>query len=503
MAFLQWAGVISKQLACRGRGVQMVLRLFGIALASSLGLMVLVGLTGSLASTAAEPVSMANRVDLATRYPQSEAAAGGVFTVCLPVVMRDYDPVPPLFSVLMYGSIDASTGFTRVVEAGARWIRFPVEWAGVEPVKGSYNWDSLDASIQTMVVSDVHPIATILSNPDWAAARPNGPVTNTADLQEFVGAAVARYPQVTYWEFYNEPDGKKSFGLNGAGYAAVLQAIYPAVKSANPDAKVVLGGLALDWFMQDGGGGPFDKDFLPTVLSHCASPCFDVANFHYYPAFRPVWEPYGHDIIGKATYVRQVLTAYGYNRPVINTEVGWPSASTWGSPELEARYVPKAYVRGFAAGLPVVSWYALVDTDSSNPGLLGPGLTPRSAFTAYKTLTFLLVGARYVRAIPPSETGSARIEGYEFSVPGLGGRKRVDAYWYDCPSMSDSSLYVNGLPVDCSTTAPLTVNAAQIAQIDKLGAKVILNDGNDGWLDGWVNIPGGVGSSPIYIDYAP
>jgi hypothetical protein len=420
--------------------------------------------------------------------------------VLLPAVMDGYDPTLPPFAIQMYGSIDASNGFTRVVESGAKWVRLPVLWRNIEPANttpANYNWSALDASVQTATASDVHLILTIDYNPSWAAALESGPVYNPADLQEFVGALVARYPQVDYWEFYNEPDSLNRFANNGAGYAAMLQSVYPVVKAANPNAKVVMGGVAMDWFIEN--GGLFDSNFLEEVLSHCSGACFDIANFHYYPVFRHVWESYGRGIIGKANRVRQVLAAYGYNRPVICTEASWAAGAQWGSPELQARYVPKVYVRSYAAGLLMTSWFALTDADLSDPGLLGPGLVPRPSYAAYRTLTSRLRGARFVRAIPSSETGSARLEGYEFSVPGAGGRKRLDVYWYDCPS-----LVVPGyLPSDCSNTAPLKINASSIAKTDKLGATVILRDADDGQVDGRVTIPGGVDTNPIYIDYAP
>jgi streptogramin lyase len=422
-----------------------------------------------------------------------------MYKIRLPIVMRDYDATLPPFGVQMYGSVN-SAGFPQMVQAGVKWVRIPVSWSEIEPVNttpGNYQWASTDMSVQTATDSGVHLIMYIDSNPTWAAQWPSGPVHDPADLQEFVHALVARYSQVDYWEFYNEPDSLYRFALNGAGYAAMLQSVYPVVKSANPNAQVVMGGLALDWFIDM--NGTFDRHFLRDVLQNCSGPCFDVANFHYYPYWRATWESYGHDVIGKAAYVRQQLATYGYSRPIICTEASWASGGVnWGSVELQARYVPKLYVRGFAAGLPVVNWFAWIDTDSTYSGLLGPGLVPRPSYTAYQTLTSLMSQARYVRSIPPSETGSTRVEGYQFSVPGLGERKRLDVYWYECPTMASSRP-----PKDCGDTASLAIRASRIAKIDKLGGRVILNDAADGRTDGRVTIPGGVGSSPIYIDYEP
>jgi hypothetical protein len=115
----------------------------------------------------------------------------------------------------------------------------------------------------------------------------------------------------------------------------------------------------------------------------------------------------------------------------------------------------------------------------------------------------LLTYASYSQTIPVSVTGSSQIEGYRFSVPYSGGQKRLDVYWYDCPSLYTPTLYVNGFPVDCTSTAPLKISATRIGKIDKLGNQIILTDASDGLLDGKINIAGGIGSSPIYIDYNP
>jgi hypothetical protein len=427
--------------------------------------------------------------------PQVFRAYDGVVRKCRRLPVNSGTDIPPA-GIQMYGALSSATGFTRVVESGAGLVRFPIIWSAIEPANttpNAYSWAGLDTSIQAAAKENVQVIATIDNNPGWAAARSSGPVNNLADLQEFVGAAVTRYPCVENWEFYNEPDEVGRFGLNGAAYAAMLQAVYPVVKLANPNAKVVLGGLALDWFIED--GGPFSKTFLDDVVTHCAGQCFDLANFHYYPVWRPRWEGYGRDIIGKGNYVRQVLASHSFSRPVIATETGWAAASFWGSLELQARYVPKGFARGMAGGLPMTIWYGMLDTDSSNPGLLDATMTPRPAYTATRAWVAAMRYARYERTIPTSETGTSQIEAYQFSVPAGTGRKRVDIYWYECPSMNAIQ------PVDCDNVAPLKIQAASVARTDKLGWRVIVNDTDDGYRDGYVTL--GVLSSPIYVDYQP
>ena len=425
-------------------------------------------------------------------------------SVFIPSIARNYGGPAGPFAVQLYGSISASSGFTHAAAAGAPWIRFPVRWSEIEPgntIPPDYNWGALDASIQEAMAAGMQLVLTIESNPTWAAALSSGPVYNLDDLKEFVGAVVARYPDVTYWEMYNEPDNVLgAFGNQGAAYAAMLNAVYPVIDSANPAALVVMGGVAMDWFEDQ--NGTFDREFVDDVLRACIKPCFDVANFHYYPVFRGKWEQYGRDIIGKATYLRQRLALYGYDRPVINTETGWTYSDVWGSPALQARYVPKTYVRGIAADLAIISWYAMLDADPSLPGLLGgsyPSFTLRPSYQAFQRLISLLGRARYVRALSVTETDSPFIEGYVFSVPWLPTAKRIDVVWFDCPSLQ---VDTPDLPVDCSNSALYSIPVSQIGIMDHLtGALMFRTDGDDGEFDGRVTIS--VNTNPIYIDYDP
>ncbi len=45
------------------------------------------------------------------------------------------------------------------------------------------------------------------------------------------------------------------WGHEPAAYAALLEAVYQPMKRIDPDAQVLFGGLAYDWFTSE--GGPF------------------------------------------------------------------------------------------------------------------------------------------------------------------------------------------------------------------------------------------------------
>ncbi len=464
---------------------------------SGLAILILSG-TFYAEASAIRPASQAMfhlRVDQQASTPLTTTT----YYAYLPIIARNY-PRTSVIGVQMYGALSASTGFTRVVESQAAWVRYQLLWKTVEPqntTPDQYNWTDLDNSLNAARMADIQVILTIEGNPAWAAIQEGGPVTNTADLVEFVTAVVQRYPFIQYIELYNEPDSVFRYGFKGSQYAAMLKAVYPAVKTANPAAQIVLGGLALDWFTDQ--GGPFDRNFLTDVLAGCGTDvCFDVMNFHYYSYFRPQWEAYGRDIIGKANFVQQVLADHNFVRPTIVTETDWPSGVAWSDPELAARYVTKAYVRGMAANLPIVIWFAMVDANPGEPGLLDsttiPGqLIPRPSYTAFQVANRMLSDAKYVQPITQTDAVSSPIEGYQFMKT---NGTRLDVYWYECPSMATLTP-----PQDCDGVAPLKIAATRIAKIDKFGNTTIVLDEDDGYRDGLVTL--GVLSSPIYVDYSP
>lgn len=443
------------------------------------------------------------------------------YSLSLPLILNLYDTSIPLFGVQMWAEVTSPQARTYAAQAGIRWIRTSINWAAIQPSPAPvYNWSATDQMITALTQQGFSLIITLVGNPAWAAQYPEGPVTNIADLIYFMNALVERYdgdgyndapgsPVVRYWEFYNEPDNTDlghctdgslgCFGYHGDLYAQELIAVYPTIKAADPQAQLVFGGLALDNFVPP--PGIFDPNFLDEVLSNCTGTCFDIMNFHWYPYYRFVpqggrWEPYGRDIIGKATYVRDKLASYGFTRPVINTEANWPSAGWWASPELQARYVAKLYARSMAADLSTVIWYKLTDEgDPSLPGLLAnddPDLLPKSAYTAYLTLITELSGMHYVNPVPQSDP---LLESYQFQAPGnVGTGRRTDVTWVDCTSLNDC---ITPMP---PTPHPYQVQAGLVRIVDKYGAAATVSDCDDGSGDGYVTFQL-TDQNPLYVEY--
>jgi hypothetical protein len=204
---------------------------------------------------------------------------------------------------------------------------------------------------------------------------------------------------------------------------------------------VLFGGLAYEkccGFNSDPRDQDPGPDFFDSVLNYIKNhprptgqKYFDIMNIHAYSSFMHLYNP--PDERTKYQIVRNKLVncACGLdNVPLMNTEGGRRSDSgqtAWGqpgSPERQSRYVSQFYVRGLAANLKAVLWYAMMDYGGNGYGLLTAANEPKKAYWAYKTLTEEQAGFTYKRTLTTTDTGSADIEGYAFEN-GSGKQKWV------------------------------------------------------------------------------
>ncbi len=444
-----------------------------------------------------------------SRFPPTDvgrsvrATMPSTHTVFLPLAFRDYWEAPEsLLGVQMFANHREQEAVTRADQAGVRWARMGLNWSHVEPentTPENFQWSaSFDDWLARLAAENLRVILTLGGNPSWAATYAGGPIDKVemGELVEFMEAAVAHYGtapyHVKYWEFYNEPDngseyaaslGCSYFGHTPQAYVDVLAAVYQPMKEVDPEAQIVLGGLAYDWWEDASPPGPFVREFLDEVLLKGGGDYFDVMNFHYYPNHRSDWEPYGTDIIGKVNYLRDKLARdYGVSKPFICTETGmWSDEFHQGSDELQSRYVPQVFARSSAAELGIVIWFTLIDDDdpfARKWGLLNPDLSSKPAYDAYRTLSRQLSPFEYAHTLTATETGTEQIEAYEFAA--AGGSTRIVVAWTE-DELDHEMVLVSD----------------QVVLVDKFGAESVILDGDDGIVDGqvWVTI----GPSPVYL----
>jgi len=356
-------------------------------------------------------------------------------------------PAPQSTSVPLgaYSRLGVWTGpaddamLTSLQQAGAQWTRFHLDWATIEPNytdPATYDFTEYDNYLAASGRAGMTAIVEIRGNPSWAAATRCGPIGRIDRFAEFLRTLVNRYRippyNVKHWEFFNEPDNKKAsssefvggcFGDQPGGYVEVLRVAYTVIKAVDPEAKIVLGGLAFDQWSDPTFGPVFNTEFLDQILALGAGAYFDVANVHYYSSQTTRWSTYGKDLLGKVAAFREVMARHNTTKPVVVTETNWTSGpgSSGDILEQQARYVPKVLARGLAANLYAVYWFMLKEWPGADYpyGLVDLDLKPRPAYHAYQVAADEFGRAATIRPLSPSELGVAGgIEGYAFDVDG-------------------------------------------------------------------------------------
>jgi hypothetical protein len=374
-------------------------------------------------------------------------------------------PLPDLRSGRSVFGVEINRGMvaataTQLVELGADWVRYNgIRWDEVEPNRGVRNWAALqevETELRLISASGAVPMVIVRGTPTWAQAQPDkscGPIQAEAlpDFAAFLRELVTRYSRppynVKFWELGNEPDApfqlvgsEAPFGCwgnesdpdtyGGAAYAAMLKVAYPAIKTADPQAQVIFGGLLLacspDHAVRDNEPCHAGR-FFEGVLRAGGGDYFDILAYHAYAYFtvhrdpdreHPAWADGGGATLGKLAYLRSVLARYGYAKPVIMNEGALlcyrssPNCRPNGFEEAKADAVVRLYARTLAADLLMSHWYTLNGPGWQEGGLLDDRQQPQPAFRAFRFLRQQLGEARYVRVVD-----DAGLEGYRFRTP--------------------------------------------------------------------------------------
>jgi polysaccharide biosynthesis protein PslG len=290
-----------------------------------------------------------------------------------------------------------------VARSRAGWVREDFQWFRIEPRPGEYHWHFHDRAVELFGRYDIKILGVLGPSVGWATPsgqdRADDVSFSPPDPQAFARYAYAtalRYKDtVQHWEIWNEPDNPLFWqpAPDPAAYSELLRQAAAAVKRANPNAKVLVGGL-----------NPFDLSFMHALHGNGVWDSFDILNLH--PYVDPL-APEDGNIIASTDSVRALARDYG-EKPIWVTELGWSSGRGdrdkvgVTNEDQQADYLIRAMALLWTAGVERVFWYALKD-DVNNPyGLvaLGEGRSDftrlKPAFFAFRTLNRTLGGAKLV-----------------------------------------------------------------------------------------------------------
>ncbi len=380
--------------------------------------------------------------------------------------------------------IDAYVALLR--ETGVQWTREEIFWDKVQREPGGpFQWNGdgsglydYDRSIFTQAAAGIRVMGLLDYNPAWFKGQNPPPDAWINEWGDYVYQVVARYGRgngpITHWEIWNEPNltvsGYESGLYEIADYARLLDVARTAAKSADPDAVIVLGGLASVWGYPPSPTTYDYFDYLDALGKLGAWEDFDILAIHPYRPDPPEGSPWRRD--HSATFpeemgrLDEMMLRYGA-RPVWLTEVGWASSQGWPgvSEDEQAQFLTRLYIMALAQpSIEKVFWYDFRNDNQPwapydqpaydqrfhelNYGLvrrtfplnLGDPALRKPALVAYRVLTSELGGLALHEA--PADGRRADMPGtywYRF-----GGPRRVDVLWN-----TDNPRQVVQIPCGC------------------------------------------------------
>jgi len=307
-------------------------------------------------------------------------------------------------------------------------------WDILEPRPGVYDWRSLDRAVEALSAENVEilftlPISNSRNSPRRGPVKVNGtlrvhgrfvkaegivgpthfPARDTEEIKRLARAVAERYKgRIRTYEVWNEPD----FALfwkgapDAAEYAALLKAVSPEIRAADPGARILMGGLAF----------PAESEWFDRFLAEGAAPFFDAVNIHVYPAYST--------LDAALANVRAVMAARGVSKPVWITETSstggyFDSRDREAEERKKAAYLTETYAQALSEpGVEKIFWHTLRNPgrDAGMPrdfdfGLMTGGGAPLPALQAYRTMADRLLGT-----VPKGrEKADPRIRLYAFS----------------------------------------------------------------------------------------
>jgi hypothetical protein len=257
---------------------------------------------------------------------------------------------------LQYGPGTLSDRLDRLQSLGVDLVRVTLDWRATEPSPGEEDWSAIDPILQGLHARRIGVLLTLYGTPAWAnggRAENVAPANGTA-FAAFATAVARRYPYVSKWEIWNEPNQRRWLQpTSPAVYTRVLlNPAYVAIHRARPGAQVAGGATA----PRGSTGGVSPLTWIAGMKAAGAK--LDAYAHHPYslaPGETPTSGGCGHCTTVTMATIGRLLTAvkrsFGPSTRIWLTEYGYqtnpPDRLLGVSDATQATYVAEAALRAY------------------------------------------------------------------------------------------------------------------------------------------------------------
>lgn len=287
--------------------------------------------------------------------------------------------------------VQLDADMAKIVETGAKWLRFDVAAVNHEQTQGNTNWAGVDRIMNSADAHNLKVLGACTTLPTWVrpAGTPwnYGPTTaaQRSAFADFCTRGAQRYVgRMDAWELWNEPNLDQFWSPtpSASNYKLLIEATYGSVKAAS-GVPVIAGGTG--W-----AGGTPDIDsvvWYQNLYAAGGKPFFDAATTHPYPDLAGI--AWGET--AKSVQVRQTMNANGDSaKQLWGTETGAPTGGSGSTTEAgQANLLTATYDLWIGSQIipagPLFT-YTLRDTGGTDRegyfGIIRTDGTSKPAFTA-------------------------------------------------------------------------------------------------------------------------
>jgi polysaccharide biosynthesis protein PslG len=217
----------------------------------------------------------------------------------------------------------------EIKAAGGRFVRTDFIMSSVQPISSQlFDWAQLDTKVAAASAQGLQVLGILGSSP-------RAPADPTA-FASFAAAAAAHFPQVTYWEIWNEPNLIQfwSPSPSATNYVIMLNAAYAAIKAVAPHDVVIAGALSR---ARDVPGVEIAPTTFVTSM-YAAGARFDILSLHPYTyPFSPDSSNSGNGWLDVATIHATMVTNGDSAKKIWITELGAPTCGPGNASAVDAQ----------------------------------------------------------------------------------------------------------------------------------------------------------------------
>ncbi|MCL4557441.1 MAG: cellulase family glycosylhydrolase [Deltaproteobacteria bacterium] len=309
----------------------------------------------------------------------------------------------------------------QLKSAGVVYVRTDFTWSQIEPQQGRFDFTGYDSLVNAILGSGLQIDAILDYGNAWADAKGSNsyPPDDPQTFADFAYQVALHYKgRIHSYEIWNE-ENTGSFGLgfwppapDPEAYGLLLEDASRQIKSADPGARVVFGGVLMKAYGLNYTGDTFID--LVLGLYPDMSNYIDAVAFHPYMNYPPSVAPEFSSTTQLSfdqmcDDVKAALKKHGVSKPLWITEIGWPTYPPVDE-GMQARWLVRMYLEAVEQGIESVYWYDFIDgTGCSVPvqecyfGLFdyiaSPSFAtppqPKQAFSALKAMATILSGTSF------------------------------------------------------------------------------------------------------------